>query len=443
MNTATYVAAHRFGMGVDAEDTQRISKNPQTWLKQQIQRPKAAQLTHASLLTTEELSKKVLRHRGAQPQQSKQFLKQGFDIYQQEMQARFHQAVHSKTPLLERLVLFWSNHFTVSAQGKPYIAPLLGAFEREAIRPYVLGRFSDLLKAVIQHPAMLIYLDNVSSFGPNSRIGKRRNRGLNENLARELLELHTLGVNGGYGQNDVMGLANILTGWTLKPKKWGGGGYRFMQQAHEPGAHRLLGKSYPASGEQQGLTALKDLAQHPSTAEFIATKMAQHFIADQPSQQSIETLTTVFKQTDGDLKAMTEALIDMDASWNQAQTKVKRPYEMIVSTFRMLSLPVEKIPFKHIAQSLTLFQQLPFQAPSPAGWSDQAADWLSPQAVMNRVEWCHTLALKVRAREKPLSTAQWALGEVAAPDTLRWIENAPSSTEGLALLLASPEWQKR
>ena len=443
MNTDTYIAAQRFGLGANSQQTEHIDQDPQTWLQQQLQQPNAALLDNSAFLTTEELSKKTVRFKGAKSQQTQEFMREGFDIYREEMQARFNQAVASETPFLERLVLFWSNHFTVSAQGKPFMAQLTGAFEREAIRPHVLGRFSDMLTAVIQHPAMLIYLDNVTSFGPNSWIGQRRNLGLNENLARELLELHTLGVNGGYDQDDVLGLAKIITGWTLKPQHQGGGGYRFIIQAHEPGPHQLLGKTYNQYGEQKGLAALNDLAHHPSTAEFIATKMAEHFISDSPPQDSIDQLKEVFISSGGDLKAMAETLIHMEAVWETAMPKVKKPYEMVVSTFRLLSINPSNIPFENIAQSLALFQQLPFQAPSPAGWADEAADWLSPQSVLNRVEWCHAVAQKTGSSQRPLTLAQTVFGEVAGAETLRWIDNAPSANEGLALLLASPEWQRR
>ena len=225
-------------------------------------------------------------------------------------------------------------------------------FEREAIRPNVLGKFSDMLLAVVAHPAMLNYLNNMTSFGPNSRMGKRRNRGLNENLAREILELHTLGVNGGYTQKDVIALAKIITGWTITPAKMGGGGFQYIDVIHEPGTHILLGKSYPQNGQQQGIDALRDLAHHPSTARFIATKLARHFIADNPPDSTIKHLEKVFKKTDGDLKAMAETLIELPEIEKYPLSKIKTPYELIISTMRLLGDGANKADYRKIFQSL-------------------------------------------------------------------------------------------
>jgi uncharacterized protein (DUF1800 family) len=290
---------------------------------------------------------------------------------------------------------------------------------------------------------MLIYLDNVKSFGPNSRFGRAKNKGLNENLAREILELHTLGVDGGYTQSDVIGLAKIITGWRLVPPRQGGGGYQFNAAMHEPGAHKLLGKSYAQNGERQGIAALWDLAHHPSTARFIAKKMATHFISDTPSEKSIRKLEQIFLKTGGDLKAMIATLFEMKEVWQTALPKVKKPYDMIVSTFRLTQVSPGHIPFRRIERSLRLLDHIPFYAPSPAGWPDTADDWLSPNAVMNRVEWCHALAQSVRLNENPARVAKIALAGVANPDTLVWIDRAPTPVDGLALLLSSPEWQRR
>ncbi len=442
MTYQSYIAAHRFGLGASGEDMRRIAQNPKGWLKAQIK--SGAQTTlPGSFKSTDEIAKQVSKIKAAKQAERKKIIRSGLELYRDEMEARFHHGIKTDTPLIERLVMFWSNHFAVSFKGKPYIAGLMGAYERDAIRPHVLGKFSDMLRAVVEHPAMLVYLDNVQSFGPNSVIGKRRNRGLNENLAREILELHTLGVDGGYTQQDVIGFAKILTGWTVKPPRQGGGGFEFIKYIHEPGDHVLLGKKYDQKNQAQGIAALNDLARHPSTARFVATKMARHFISDNPSKSSIKKLERTFINTDGDLKAMVNTLINMPEVWKNPLPKIKKPYEMVVSCFRLMDIPASKMPFKRVAQSLALLEHVPFQAPSPKGWPDTTDDWLSPNAMMNRVEWCHAFAQIIRPKENPLDFARSAFGSVASADTLTWIERAPSPVDGLALMLASPEWQRR
>ena len=437
-----YIVAHRFGLGADVNGMRDIASNPRSWLQDQLKSGVNTALP-GKYKTSDEISRALSKYIKAEREERKAILKNGFDLYQKEMKARFEYAVTTDTPLIERMVMFWSNHFAVSFKGKPQMAGLVGVYEREAIRPHVLGKFSDMLRAVVGHPAMLVYLDNVQSFGPNSVIGKRRGKGLNENLAREILELHTLGVDGGYTQEDVIGFAKILTGWTVKPPRFGGGGFNFIKYVHEPGAHEVLGKTYDQDGQAQGVEVLKDLARHPSTARFIATKMVRHFITDKPSVSIIRKLEQTFKRTDGDLAEMMRAIIGMRETWVDPLPKVKTPYEMIVSSFRALGASPDVLDFKRIAQSLALLDHVPFQAPSPQGWPDTAQDWLSPNATINRVEWCHAFAQVMRPTENPLKLAKNVMAGAANPDTLLWIERAPSPVDGLALMLASPEWQRR
>src|SRR4051812_11036579 len=239
--------------------------------------------------------------------------------YRAEALARLQRARIADCGLLERLVVFWSNHFCISANKGGLARMWAGAFEREAIRPYVLGRFGDMLKAAEQHPAMLFFLDNQQSLGPESRAGELRKRGLNENLAREIMELHTLGVGGGYSQDDVTSLARIITGWTYAGRQGQlgvPGTFAFNANAHQPGAQRLLGKIYEANGLAQGEAVLADIARHPSTAKFIATKFARHFVADDPPPALVTRLADAFGNSDGDLKALATALLDSDEAWN-------------------------------------------------------------------------------------------------------------------------------
>ena len=442
MSYQRYTMLHRFGLGPQI-GLGTVGNNPKTWLSKQLR-----QHNHLSLpgkfSSTDALGKKIANFKKTKTENAKKKARKEFkNIYTEEMRARFLYSLNTTTPFAERLVHFWSNHFTVSVLGKQYMSALVGSFEREAIRPHVLGKFSDMLLAVVQHPAMLLYLDNASSIGPHSRAGKKRRKGLNENLAREILELHTLGVNGGYTQQDVIALAKIITGWTITPPRQGGGGFKYIDAIHEPGAHKLLGKSYTQNGQAQGIQALKDLAAHPSTAKFVATKMAMHFVSDNPPKKVIQRLTNIYQRTDGDLKAMAEALIDMPEIWKTPLTKIKTPYEMIVSSLRLLGATGERMDFKKVTGTLQLLDHMPFSAPSPAGWSDEAQDWISPNSTINRVEWCHALAHLADPKIKPLDLAKKNFGSVANPETLTWIERAPSGKEGLALLLASPEWQRR
>ena len=254
-----------------------------------------------------------------QPQQPPQPLNVIQKTFRAEALARFQHATLAEVGFVERLVAFWSNHFCISANKGEPARIWAGAFEREAIRPHVLGRFADMLRAVEQHPAMLFFLDNQQSLGPNSRAGINRKRGLNENLAREIMELHTLGVGGGYTQADVTSLARIITGWTFAGPQGlmaPPGSFAFNANAHEPGAQTLLGKTYEDNGLAQGEAALNDLARHPSTAKFIATKLARHFVADDPPLRLVERLADTFRKTDGDLAAVSRALVDADEAWS-------------------------------------------------------------------------------------------------------------------------------
>ena len=249
-------------------------------------------------------------------------------IIQGEAKARFDAASGADIGFVERLVWFWSNHFCISADKIPAMA---GAYEREAIRPHVLGRFADLLQAVESHPAMLFYLDNVQSMGAESIAGINRDKGLNENLARETLELHTLGVRSGYTQDDVTNFAKVLTGWTwINPDDpEHGGEFVFNKRLHEPGEQVVLGKRYADSGVDQGRAVLADLARHPATAQHIAEKLARHFVADEPPPALVGKLAKSFRDSDGSLKDVARTLIAADESWTPQRQKLKAPAEWI------------------------------------------------------------------------------------------------------------------
>jgi uncharacterized protein (DUF1800 family) len=364
--------------------------------------------------------------------------------YRAEALARLQRAAIADCGFTERLVAFWSNHFCISANKGELARMWAGSFEREAIRPHVLGRFGDMLKAVEQHPAMLFFLDNQQSLGPDSRAGQNRKRGLNENLAREIMELHTLGVGGGYSQDDVTSLARIITGWTFAGRQGQlgtPGSFVFNANAHQPGPQLLLGKTYENNGVAQGEAAVADIARHPSTAKFIATKFARHFVADDPPPALVARLQEVFGKSDGDLKALTVALVDSDEAWQAPLTKLRSPYEFLVATGRLLAR-IPDDPGNYLG-SLNLLGQ-PLWSPSgPNGFPDTNAAWAAPEGMKLRLDISAQLASRVADKIDPRDLLELAVADAASEETRRTIERAESRQQALALLLMSPEFQRR
>ena len=366
------------------------------------------------------------------------------DLYREEAMARFQKQAQADAGFVERLVAFWSNHFAISAGKGEFVRAVAGSFEREAIRPHVLGRFADMLKAVEQHPAMLFYLDNQSSIGPNSKAGKNRGKGLNENLAREILELHTLGVDGGYSQADVTSLARIITGWTFVGREGRGGvpgTFSFFANAHEPGDHSLLGKGYEQAGIAQGETALGDLARHPATARHIATKLARHFIADDPPPPLVERLTKTFRDTDGDLAELSMALIQDDDAWRAPMTKMRSPSEFITAIVRATGvLPPEPQP---ILGALLALGMPTWTPPGPNGFPDTAAAWASPEAMKVRLDVAWRAAQRSKDTGQPIALLEQVAGAAASNETREAVGRAESRQQALAILFMSPEFQRR
>ena len=364
--------------------------------------------------------------------------------YRAEALARLQRAVIADCGVTERLVAFWSNHFCISANKGELARMWAGSFEREAIRPHVLGRFGDMLKAVEQHPAMLFFLDNQQSLGPDSRAGQNRKRGLNENLAREIMELHTLGVGGGYSQQDVTSLARIITGWTFAGRQGqlgAPGGFVFNANAHQPGAQLLLGKTYANDGVAQGEAALADIARHPSTAKFIATKFVRHFVADDPPPALVARLQEVFRKSDGDLKAMTLALVDSDEAWQAPLTKLRSPYEFLVATGRLLAR-IPEDPGLYLGSLNQLGQPL-WTPAGPNGFPDTKAAWAAPEGMKLRLDISAQMASRLGNNIDPRDLLEFAAADAASPETRRTIERAESRQQALTLLLMSPEFQRR
>ena len=364
--------------------------------------------------------------------------------FRAEALARLQRAVIADCGFVERLVVFWSNHFCISANKGGLARMWAGSFEREAIRPHVLGRFGDMLTAVEQHPAMLFFLDNQQSLGPDSRAGKNRNRGLNENLAREILELHTLGVGGGYSQDDVTSLANVITGWTYAGRlgQLGAPGtFVFNANAHQPGAQRVMGKIYGASDVTQGEAVLADLARHPSTAKFIAGKFARHFVADDPPAALVARLADVFARTDGDLEALALALVDSDDAWKAPLAKMRSPYEFLVASGRLLT-QIPNDPGRYLGALNTLGQPL-WSPAGPNGFADSNAAWAAPEGIKLRLDISSQIASRLADGVDPRVLLELVAADAASSETRKTIERAESRQQALALLLMSPEFQRR
>ncbi|KJC55575.1 hypothetical protein UB31_00990 [Bradyrhizobium sp. LTSP849] len=364
--------------------------------------------------------------------------------FRAEALARLQRATLVDCGFTERLVVFWSNHFCISASKGELARMWAGAFEREAIRPHVLGRFADMLKAVEQHPAMLFFLDNQQSLGPDSRAGQNRKRGLNENLAREIMELHTLGVGGGYTQEDVTSLARIITGWTFAGRQGQlgvPGSFVFNTNAHQPGPQMLLGKTYEATGLSQGEAALADIARHPATANFVATKFVRHFVADDPPQPLVARLRDVFVKTDGDLKALATALVDSDEAWQAPLTKMRSPYDFVIASGRLLAR-VPEDPGGYL-NNLNLLGQPLWTPAGPNGFPDTSAAWAAPEGMKLRLDIASQMGARLGNNIDPLDLLEFAAADAASVETRRTIERAESRQQALALLLMSPEMQRR
>jgi uncharacterized protein (DUF1800 family) len=467
MTLQNVIATNRFGLGARPAELQLHAQDARDWLVRQL---KGARTTPASLtsLTSSSDVFRIYQQARMERQQShdkpedseaieKRFavVRQALaPIYLAQVAARYELAIRSEESFRERLVHFWTNHFAVSAD-KPQVAALAATLENEVIRPHVATTFKDLLIAVESHPAMILYLDNQGSVGPDSQLAQRiarrapdnaRKFGINENLAREILELHTLGVSGGYSQSDVTAFARVLSGWSVGsdrgPLSAGEAGkFTFRDNMHEPGAQTLLGKRYAQDGVDQPRAVLHDLAIHPATATHIATKLVRHFVADEPPPSAVQRLRNVFMDTDGDLPSLHAALIDLPQAWEAQPAKYKTPHEFVISAYRCL----DNVPAKP-QQMLAPFQllgQRPFTPGSPAGWPDTAAQWDGPDALLKRIEWATQVGERIAARAEPLQLAENSLGGALSEHTRTVISRAASAAQGVTLLLASPEFLRR
>lgn len=475
----TALMLHRFGFGPRLDGIAAIATDPRGALLAELDRPEAGRLLGSHLLTSGEAgraafafrqqrraARRAARDRAKQaeqaipsadvspsmaapagdPRRAQAMQNPGPGVPQQlylkEARARIDAACRAEIGFVERLVWFWSNHFCVSADKGPGVRALTGAFEREAIRPHVLGRFADMLIAVETHPAMLRYLDNVRSIGPNSIVGRSRNAGLNENLAREILELHTLGVRSVYAQSDVTSFARVITGWSVVPfprDPQRGGEFVFNARLHEPGRQSVIGRSYRAAGLEQGLAVLRDLARHPATARHIARKFALHFVSDTPPPALIDRLAKRFLATQGDLKELAKTLIASNEAWDAPRAKLKRPGEWIVGAMRATGYAPPDL--RPVVQAQNLLGEPLWRPPAPKGFSDATASWMD--GLSQRLDIANQLSRRAASLADPLDVMETALGPLASGDTRRAVARAESRPQALTLLLMSPEFQRR
>jgi len=437
MDTRPHQALIRFGFGRAAN--QALPADPASWLQLQLAgrdlAPTALQPdpgSAAAAIAIFELDRTDPPPPG-QPRRSGA-------LFRSETAALLQNALVTDATFRERLVWFWANHFTISTR-RGMVAPLAGSFMRDAIRPYVTGRFSDMVLAVMHHPAMLVYLDNGQSAGPNSPAGLRNRRGLNENLARECLELHTITPAAGYTQADVTEFARILTGWSIETRE-APLGFKFRPFLHEPGEKRLLGRTF-GEGEQAGIEALTWLGDHPMTHRALAVKLARHFIADQPPPDAVRAIEGALRDTRGNLASAYRAIIAQPAAWKPLQ-KVRSPFDLTLAAFRA-GLSQAAIATSTEGPFIGLMNALGqglFNAVQPSGWPDVAAEWIGPEAMMRRVDWAYTFAGRQDLPD-PLTLADTALGPLLPDRTLTELRQAGSRREALTLLIASPEFQRR
>jgi uncharacterized protein (DUF1800 family) len=476
------LALHRFGFGPRPGSIAAITSDPRGAVLAELDRPNVGQVASAGLMSSGAINRVAFefnaerqarqrletRRREAERQEAERRAAEGATVdaagmerpmearpemaapatpaetpqqqnFFREARAHYEPAINAEIGFVERLVWFWSNHFCVNADA----TVMAGAYEREAIRPHVLGRFADMLLAAESHPAMLVYLDNAQSMGPSSVAGINNNRGLNENLAREILELHTLGVRTVYSQDDVTSFAKVITGWTILPTNTNpehGGEFIFHPRRHEPGAQTVLGKSYRDTGIEQGRAVLKDLARHAATARHIATKLARHFVADEPPPTLVERLEKKFIETEGDLWQVSKELASAPESWSHEQAKIKRPAEWYVAMRRATGLPVGD--GRLLVSVPTRLGEPLWRPPAPKGFADDNGAWLDGLA--HRLDSANAFAQSAAAeRLDPAAVMETALGPLATSATRQAVARAESKSQALTFVLMAPEFLRR
>jgi len=439
MDKRSAIAAIRFGLGRRPNDP--VPSDPLVWLDRQIG-PPAPIRTGPGMLPPLSFREAVEFHFAATDRQADG---RRSDDGRRDLLKRVDadavswtgHCLLSDAPFQDRLTNFWANHFTISRRIR--IASIfIGPYLRETVRPLMFGKFADLVVETARNPGMITYLSNSNSVGPNSPAAKQGQRGLNENLAREILELHTVTPAAGYSQADVTSFARVLTGWTVE-RNANGAGFVFRERTHEPGPKVVLGKTFP-EGYEGGVAALRYLAEHPAAHRHVATQLVRHFVADDPPKAAVDKLYGVMRDTRGDLGETTRALIRLPEAWDPPLSKVRAPLDYVLSCGRALGLGSDQADDLHRAMA-QLGQPL-WNASQPVGWPDIAEEWAVPEALLHRIEWAHTTAGRAGRRD-PRAIIDTTLGPLASADILREAGRAGSPQDAVTLVLVSPEFQRR
>ncbi len=442
-----HIAFNRFGLGAKPGGIGRISDNPKAFLRSELNRPNAALIDRPDLPDYSEACQTV--HTDFEKEDG---------LKEKELTARILQHMRPEIGFVERLVLFFSNHFSMSVNKDGAVRATIGQLERDVIRKNVLGSFKSMLIGVMKHPAMLKYLDNDDSIGPNSAIGLSWGVGLNHNLAREILELHTVGVGGGYTEADIDSLAKIITGWSFV-RGWeadshynGGrpgnrGKFIFRKTWHEPGPKVVLGKTYTGGDTSQGEAVLGALARHPSTAQFLAFKLVRHFITDEPTPNLVDPVALAYRTSGGNLKATAQALIDLPEAWTMPLQKLRAPYELQIAEMRAMDRtypPKDRWPFN---ETLYALRNKPWERPAPDGYPDESVYWIGPDAMRIRLETAQLNAWSLTEiapyNHSALDLADRVFGKALSTASRHAIAQAPDLRSRLAMIFMIPEFQRR
>lgn len=444
------IGARRLGFGVDAAKAPAAIADAKSGFLEQL--TKSSAFAAPDLLTTDAAMDlfvaraAVIKAGGAAPDADRtafaKFPTSG-EVLERDLGVRLARIVATDRPLIERLALHWLNHFTAAIAEQPF-AYFLSSFEREAIRPHMLGRFADLLVAATTHPAMLAYLNNRNSIGPSTPRGARGRKGLNENHAREVLELHSLGVNGGYTQADIIELAKALTGWTINidPRREMAAEQRraFDPSIHEPGVRTVMGRRYPDTGRDQAIDILRDVAAHPATARYVTHRLVAHFVGDDAPPDLEVRLARIFLDTGGDLMKVTGALVSDDAIWSAPLAKIRPPIEFLGGAAQVLGfVPVSPKPLI----SLKIMGQPYLDAAAPNGWPEGNDAWAAPDAWKSRLDWAAQTSAHVERPMAPAELIARAFGDAVSAETRATVMGGATAAQSLTLLLLSPEFQRR
>lgn len=396
---------------------------------------------------------------------------------QRDRHAKVRQATLSMNGFFERLSTFWAGHFAVDTRKGGYMRVLTALHEAEAIRPNLAGRFSDLLKAAVLHPAMLFYLDQARSVGPNSEQGLKARLGLNENLARELIELHTMGAGTGYDQKDVRAAALVLTGVTF-----GIPAFKtvFRRRLAEPGTHTVLGRQY--GGDKRDMVQvydlLDDLASRQETSWHICRKLASHFIADDAPRPVVDSMVAAWRQHDGQLLAVYRAMLEHPRSWEEGGLKARQPFDFVVAALRSLNAPEAMFEPRKLDKeanwrpasdvmnlgdvmmitadgkpalganpfsvgAIERLGQPIWSVPSPAGWEERLSAWITASQITERIAFARRLVARFGGNLEPSAFLEATMADAARADTIETVARAPNREVAMAMVLASPEFNRR